>query len=264
MEVNGQESNPQSETLKQLQAMRNGETLPESEAPEAEAVPEQRALSESEIADAPASEAIVVDGQQFASEKEAYAYVQKKLADAETEKLLLQARQEGLESALQYQQAPQSVTPAVPVVVEDDSDQFYADPQGYLKRKTQDLESQIEQRITAKMQQQQQDANLWTEFFTTHPDLADSKKICELALNENIETIKVLAIKDRKRAMDYLATKTREVFQGYNERLKPRQTLTNTKAGPSVGNIGGGVTPALKNNAEEPIDFVSQMLSLRR
>lgn len=262
MEVNGQQSDPNSETLAQLQSLRSGAPNEEAETPievqsETETPVDVQASEESTTP----SEPITVDGKQFANESEAYAYVQNKLKEAETEKLLLQARQEGLESALQYQQFQgQNVTPPPTAAPEDDSDQFYADPQGYMKKK----ESEIEARVLSKFRAEQEDERLWGEFFNAHPDLADSRNICELTLNNNLETIKVLATKDRKKAMDYLATKTREVFQGYNERLKPRTQLPNTKAGPSIGNIGSGVTPTTKNTEDEPVDFISQMRSLRK
>lgn len=264
METNESQSDPNSEVLAQLQAMQNGSTPTEVVNASAADVPQSNQASvtdEVNVDGTPAAEPIVLDGQTFANEKEAYAYAQKKLAESETEKMLLQARQEGIESALHLAgQNANGVTPQVVVPPEDDTDLFYTDPKKYMEKKR----DEIIQQVRAEQQQTQQEETLWREFFNAHPDLDGFKEDCQDTLNKNIETIKVLAAKDRKRAMDYLATKTREKFEQYMERRKPRTTLSNTKAGPSAGNFSSGVTPALKKDSDEPVDFVSQMRSLSK
>lgn len=265
MDQETQQSDPNSETLAQLQAMQRGESLPQENPPEASAtdVPlETQAMDDKVTVDGtPVAETIVIDGKTFANEKEAYTYAQKKLQESETEKLLLQARQEGIESALHLaRQNAAGVTPPLTAPVEDDTDLFYTDPKKYMEKK----ESEIIARVRAEQLQTQQDEALWREFFSAHPDLDGFKEDCQTVLNQHEETIKVLAAKDRKRAMDYLATKTREKFEQYMERRKPRSVLSNTKAGPSAGNFSSGVTPALKKDSDEPVDFVSQMRSLRK
>jgi hypothetical protein len=82
-------------------------------------------------------------------------------------------------------------------------------------------------------------------------------------LQQNLEVVRTLAAKDKKKAMGYLATKTREKFQNYMERVKPRTALPKHGAGPSSGNIGGGVTPAAKKDGEEEVlDFASQLRNM--
>lgn len=261
MQLNGQQSNPDSETLQQLASLSRGEQpdlSPESETQEtyaAESQVESQGTQESQIPD----DSITIDGQVFKSAKEAYEYSQKKLQEAETERLILQARQEAYEQAIQMgqnrfqaQEAAQAVTPP-----EDDIDKFYENPQGYLKEMKQKLKAEVQ----AELSQDDLDRQAWNDFFKKHPDLDGFKQDCELVLNQNLDTIKLLAAKDRGKAMDYLATKTREKFQTYMERMKPQSVLHNTHAGPSVGgNPTPSVTPTTKN--ETTLDFVSQLRSL--
>lgn len=267
---------PNAETYQQLAAVNSGADVPESEpAPDTE-TPKQAQTEpvQENVQDAPhdeqgstetLSDPIVVDGKQFKTEREAFEYTKSKLSESETEKLITSARLEGMEAALMNQGHAQVAPPQeAQTEPEDDSDEFYSDPSGYMKKKEAQLEEKIEQRLQSKMEQKQADEKLWSEFFQAHPDLEGFRSDCEMVLNqpENLKTIQVLSSKDRKRAMDYLATKTREKFQMWAERQKPRKTLERTNSGPSEGSPGG-VTPTAQNQEEKVLDLTSQMRSMR-
>jgi riboflavin synthase alpha subunit len=81
-------------------------------------------------------------------------------------------------------------------------------------------------------------------------------------LNENLPMITTLSRRDKKKAQDYLAMKTREKFQSYIEKTKPTRVLSNTKNGPSVG--GNGVTTTVTQEKDnEALDFVTQIRNMR-
>lgn len=276
MNIEGQQSNPNASTLQELQAMKSGQPLPTGEqdslgedgaAPleaEAQHQSSDAPLEATRQNEAPPEGGVIVDGKSFSTEAEAYTYVQEKAKQLETENLLLQARQEGFEAASQGF-APQSQVPAPAVaeVPEDDSDEFYADPQGYFQKKMQSMRQQIQSELQQATAAQQAEEQLWGEFFSAHPDLEGFKADCEQMAGVHAETIKLLAAKDKKKALDFLATKTRAKFQDYMERIKPRTNLPRQQNAVSVGNAvaGPGVTPPQKEDAG--LDFVSQMRNMR-
>lgn len=268
MEIDGQPTNPDSAMYAEMEAVRNETTeLPEGHSADAEAaeqVDSVEASTEGETEDTSQVQKVIYDGQEFATEKEAYEYMQVKLAEAEREKLILEARQEGIEAALSSrgQESPQVAAPEEP---EDDSDEFYSDPTGYMKKQASKLEEQIRQKLKAENDMVEADRREWNDFFTRHPDLADFKDDCQHALSQNLDTIRLLAAKDKKKAQDFLATKAREKFQRYIEAAKPRTQLTNQRNAASSGINPGSVTPSGSSQEKsEPLDMISQMRSLRR
>lgn len=264
MEIEGQEVNPEAAMYAELNAIRNGETeLPQGHVGDEQAEPEahQQAAEQSEDTEV---QKVIYDGQEFSSEKEAYEYMQRKVDEVEREKLILEARQEGMESAL-YSRQEQTVAELAPPQEEDDSEDFYADPTGYMKKQTAKIEEQIRQRLRLENEAAEADRREWNDFFTRHPDLSDFKEDCQHALTQNLETIKILAAKDKKKAQDFLATKAREKFQRYIEAAKPRTQLANSHNAASSGVYPSGVTPAKSSQAEnESLDMISQIRNMRR
>lgn len=253
------ESDPNSQMLQEI-SQPAGEELPigDANAPE-----EVVAAPEGEPVEEVAAEgSIIIDGKTFANESEAYEHTKKLLAESDTEKLIMAAKQEAYQEAMHLnQQAQAPVIEEAPEV--DDSDEFYADPQGYFKKKSDAIEDRIRTKIQGEMAATNADVQLWQEFFAAHPDLDGFKDDCQQMLNANLDTVKLLASKDRRKAMDFLATKTREKFQTYADRMKPRKELHRTNDVPSVGtNHVASVTQQEKDGT--PLDFVSQMRNLKR
>lgn len=254
MNLNGQPTNPNSEMLEQLTNLSRGEQ-PSLEPEEIQAQSDVEAQEPIQSDDT-----ITIDGKVFSSVKEAYDYSQKKLQDSETDRLILQARQEAYEQAMSMgqtrQQAYQVSENLVPPEA-DDATKFYDDPQAYLR----DMRQKIKAEVQGELSQADLERQTWNDFFSRHPDLDGFRQDCELVLNQNLDTVKLLATKDRNKAMDYLATKTREKFQSYIERTKPRTVLPNTHSVPSVGgNHVPSVTQSKKDDST--LDFVSQLRSL--
>lgn len=275
------ETNPNAETLQQLIAHQRGENLdlPEGNQPETEqdlneVAPDQVEMAaasevESETPDQDSEsvtgEEIVIDGKTFKSEAEAYRYTQDKLRESETERMILQARQEAYEQGIAMGRTPQQAQAAAEQIEEvDDSDEFYSDPQGYLKKKTAGIREQVANEIRAEMERNNQEQALWREFFERHPDLDGYQEDVQVTLNRHQDTIRLLATKDKTAAMDRLASETRKKFQTYMERMKPRTVLPNTKqvtGGTGNGTVGS-VTP--KQKESDSLDFVSQLRSMRK
>jgi len=258
-------SDPNSETLAQLKSYKSG-TPHEPELPKgAEAAAEVDPVEDPESPPPAQSSGIVIDGQEFATEKEAYQYAQKKLSEVETEKLLMQARQEGMEAGLLGSQQAGTYAAAAPepVPVEDDMDAFYENPTEYLRKKTAAITEQVSSTIQSQIAAKALDEKLWGEFFAKNPDLDGFKEDCQHTLNAHLDTVSVLAKKDRGKAMDFLASKTREKFHNYIERQKPRKVLPNQPSIPSSGGNPGVTHHQNVSQSEDSLDFVSQLRNMR-
>lgn len=262
--MDGQEtlSVEQSETLQQLQ--QRNETLPAgNQVAEPEPVPvEPQAAAPTE----PVSEVSTdgdtfeYDGQVFATEKEAFEYMKGRVGELETERLLDEARMEGRQEALQYiPQFAGQPAPAVEAEPEVDMDKFYENPGEFLKQYGNKIYDKVKTELTQAQQAQLQQQELWNTFANKYPDLADFREDVDYVASQHSETIRALASRNQTKAMDYVATKTREKFQRYMEARKPTRTLANTKAGPSVG--GNPTVTSTTNNAssEKKVDFASQL-----
>lgn len=263
-----------SETLEQLQSHNHrtqqvGDTLPVGmqsetidETPDTQTtvVPDADTTTNESV---PEESPYEIDGQAFKTAEEAYAYSQKKLSERETELMLIQARQEAFEQGITMGRSPHQ-TAQIETSEEDDSEQFYTDPKGYLQRKEAQIEERVSTKLAAKRHAEEEDARLWSDFFNKHPDLDGFKSDCEVTLNTHLDTIKLLAVKDKTKAMDYLATKTREKFQAYMEKQRPSRALPNSKGGvtPTGQSTTTNVTPTQNNDA--PLDFITQMRSIRK
>ena len=120
----------ESETLQQL-AQATGH-LPKGEVNDDPSV-EESVEQEQETSAEPA-ETFEYDGQVFASEKDAFKYLQGRVGQLETERLLDEARLEGQREALQY--IPQVGQPTAPVPEPEEEinmDEFYENPSKFLK-----------------------------------------------------------------------------------------------------------------------------------
>lgn len=263
-------STEQSETLQQIQNMQNG--LPEGNST-VEAKPEPVPEPETHETGAAASSAdlptntegfVEVDGQQFKSDKDAFDYLKGKYSQLEQERLIDEARYEGIQTALQYQGQNPAAAPVEPKVEDDlDTDKFYEDPKGFLKEYGERIKNEVESTLTARQRAQQADAELWASFTKKYPDLADSRDIVELIANKEADMVKTLAKRSREKAMDFVALKARERFQSWVDSQKPRRELSNTRQGPSVGGNPVATTAPKESGQAKNLDFASQLRTLR-
>lgn len=251
-----QQSDPNSETLAQLDQMHAEEPAP--------AEPSEPSVDSEEPAPEGTFEA---DGQTFASESEAFKYMQDKYSQSETERLILEARQEGMQEALGNMPGnnPQPIE-ATPQEPDLDIDKFYEDPKGFLKTYGDQIRESVKSEVMSASATEREESKAWNEFFSAHPDLEGFQQDCQMMLDANLPTIQTLARKDKKKAQDYLAMKTREKFQNYIEQTKPTKTLSNHGGGPSGGGapVTHNVTQKSQEKSDEALDFASQLRSIRR
>lgn len=211
------------------------------------------------------NETFEVDGQTFANEKEAMKYLTQKYSQAEQDNLLLEARLEGMQAALQNN--PQQTPAPAQEMVDDlafDQEKYYEDPAGYIAEYTRKVSEASERKIDQRLSQREQDAQAWNTFTSKYPELAQFQGDVLEMYNKHRDTALTLAKKSPEKAMDFIAMKTKEKFQRYVDSLKPTRTLSNTHQGPSVGS-NTNVTPAQKEPSQaKKVDFTAQLRNLRR
>ena len=247
----------QSDTLQQLQQNKG--------LPTGEANPPIVVEAEPVEAAAPMDEAamVEVDGQKFVNESEAFKYLQGRYGETKTESMINEARLQGMQDAyanIPQQQTQQAVEP------EDDFDQdkYYEDPVGYTRAREAKLEAKLLARFSAQQTQSQRETQVWNKFANQYPDLADFKQDVDAIAAEHGETVRMLAKRDEKKAMDYVAMKVREKFQRYVEAMKPTKILANTKAGASLGGYQPVTSQQNQPSTDINLDFAAQLRSIRK
>lgn len=198
-----------------------------------------------------AGELIKIGDKEFKSQAEAIKYAEQ----LETEKLINESYSAGIREALRAQAQPvaQEAAPE-----ENFEEKFYADPKGTLK----EVQAKATQDAIAQIKAEQTKEKLWNQFFDENPDLAGHRFLCEITLQQNWDTLG--AITDIPKAMKILATKTRAIFQEYNERAKPRTELAKGPA--RVVSSGGGAPASVTQTKKDdpPLTLAQQMRQLRR
>jgi hypothetical protein len=193
---------------------------------------------------------IRIGDKEFKTQKEAIAYAQ----SLEEKNLHSELYNQGVRDALSAQ--GQQNAPAQAEPEDNFEERFYSDPKGTLKaveaKATQDALTIIRTEVARERQ--------WDVFLTKYPDVR--RKDAERVLNENWDTLGKMT--DVEKAMGVLANKVRSDYEEIVNLTKPRTELPN-KRGQVVSPSGGsarGVTQAKKD--DKPLDFVSQMRTLKK
>lgn len=259
----------QSDTLKQLQAMRGGEfDLPigtqQVEEPAVEPVvePVVEQVAQSEESE-PAQSVVEIDGKTFATEKDAYTYLRSTYDRVKTEQLIQEAKLEGMQSAFQY--IPQSHQPT-PVIEEPsvDIDKFYADPTGYMAERERQIEQKLLSKLSATQQAQARDEAVWNDFATKYPDLSMFKDDVTAMAMQHRDVVSALGKSSPAKAMEFVATKLREKFDSYHEARKPTRTLPNSGASASPSGNKAVTTAKKSPEVNDTLDFAAQLRSIRK
>jgi len=205
--------------------------------PDAEAAP---------VASAPVE--IRIGDQLFSSHADAMKYAETLAND----KLINESYQMGVRDSMKTQ-----AQDVAPVVEENFEEKFYSDPKGTLKS----IEDTAVQKALNTIRAEQNRENLWKLFFDENPDLSGHRSICEHVLSQNMEVLGPM--QDLDKARKILATKTRSVFQAYNEAAKPRTELQrkSSQAVSTGGSNNPGVTQIKK--VERVLTMAEQMRSLK-
>lgn len=210
--------------------------------------PEEKEV-ETKVAPEEKEEPIILNGKEFSSTKEALKYAEQ----LEQEKLIAEARNMGIQDALQYQS--QQVAAQVPAQEDNFDEKFYGNPKETLRQVKEEAKSEALSIIRAEQQRE----NLWSTFLSENPGIR--RKDAERVLNENWETIGKMT--DVPKAMKILAQKVKADYDEIEFQRKPRSELPETKRQAVSAGRGesGSVTPAKKE--ERPLTLTEQMRQLR-
>lgn len=181
--------------------------------------------------------AVEIDGHKFKSEKDALDWALKNKSQLEHERAIADAYRTGIQDAATstHQQSPQLAPKEEPEITEE---QFYQDPVGTLQKVKASATEKARRELNQELSQREVERQVWDEFSSIHPDLADFKTDVELIANsaEHLPIVQALVrTKGPKAGYDYVAQKTRAKFQAYMEATKSKTVL------PRGG--GGGATP---------------------
>jgi len=220
-----------------------------------------------EVLAAPLDESNVfeVDGQKFASEKAAFDYLKARNSELEATSMVEMARLEGMQDALRYGAQPQGGVPQQEVVnPELDAENFYANPIEYLAKERAKMKNELMSEVSASQATSQRNAQIWNDFVTRHPSLADMRDIVDLVADQNSKVVKAMAARNPEKAYDFVASKVKAKFQKYSEDMKPGRVLTENKGGVSPGSNQIVTTAGKQGNNDKAVDFISQMRNLKR
>jgi hypothetical protein len=264
---------PNNEMSKQVAAFQNGE---EYEQP-AEKLPMGEPSIEPSVETTPdegieisePAETFTVEGKTFASQEEAYRYMQARFNEKDTEVKMAQARMDAYNEALS--RVPLGNTSqTVPEAPADDfnEEEYWADPIAYQKKREALIAERIEKNFEQKLSAKEQEQAVWNEFTNIYPNFSTFREDVERIYAANRDDINLLAKKDRKDAYALIANKLHEDFERRAEAIKPRTELPNTRTingGPSSGYSNTTVTnPKKSQQNAEPMDMMTQMRTLRK
>jgi hypothetical protein len=193
---------------------------------------------------------IKIAGREFDSQDEAYQYAE----ELDRERMIAEARNEGLREAIHAVGKKDE-----PVVEENNEfDEFYTNPQGYMAKVKEQAKSEIRQELDAHSAEEA----AWREFCDINPDLADSRPEVIRIMKENWDVLGKM--RDREKAIKYLAAKTRNYFDKIVEMRMPRKELPNS--GGQVVSPSGSLTRSVtqQKKPDAPLTLAQQMKSLRK
>lgn len=259
--LEGQELNPNADTFKELQAVKDGKSAEEfehEEKPEGE-VSLENTLEPQEGEPEPKKPKYRLAGREFDTQEEAFAYAE----ELDRQSAIREAETNAYRQAIHAQQIAQNPAQSVTPEPEDDFDaKFYENPKEYLKRMAEEVRQQTREEVLRTVEDRSEEEKLWSEFFGENPDLSGFRRDCEMVLEDHKEQIAALAqTRGKKAASDYLAQKTRAKFQQWADAQKPRREIPNTTRGASQG-AAQSVTP--RQQDEKPMSFFDQMRTISK
>lgn len=199
----------------------------------------------------------------FNTQKEALAYAESRTTQLETETQIADAYRQGIRDAMSQTSAPaESVTPQAQAPDELDPEELYTNPQSYTAKLRQRIKAETLAEVEAREQNRTQSDQIWHEFTSRHPMLADFRGDVENFTAQNLTAVQaIIATKGRPAAYDYVATKIRSDFERKAAALKPKRELPNTTAGASPSSKAAGVTP--KTEPKKALSLSEQLRSIR-
>ena len=242
---------------------RGGDLEPGAEH-EMQAVPEPEAEPEAE-SEAPAAEEgkYRIGDKVFQTLEEAHAYATSQVQQANEADAYRQIVQEALIQTPQPENVTQPQEPEIAI----DEEKLWADPKAFLADFARKVSASTAQKINQSLDHQAalraQGEQIWGEFTSRHPDLADFRGEAEEFTAQNKEMLqKLTRTKGRQATYDYIAMNLKAKFARYASAVKPRRELPNGSGGPSPSQRAPSVTPP--KPAKKPLSFTEQIRSIKR
>lgn len=200
----------------------------------------------------------------FETQDEALAYAQSQVSALETEQQVADAYRQGLrEGITQVPRHSDSVTPKPPQNDGLNTEELYTNPDAFLDKFAQRIKAETRAEFDQRDFNKQQSDQIWNEFVTRHPALADFRGEVEDFVGKNTDDVRaIISTKGRPASYDWIATKLKSRFEAYAKAVKPQRELPNGTAGASPTSRASGVTP--KNPPRKPLSFAEQIRSIRK
>lgn len=200
----------------------------------------------------------------FQTQEEALRYAETQVSTLETEKLLADAYRRGVEEAASLvAPQPQDVTPEHRPLGDLNPEDIYANPAEFLSKFAEKIKSDTRAEFDRKDQIKVASDQIWSEFVTRHPMLADFRKEVEEFADQNTAEVRaIIATKGRGAGYDFVATKLKSRFEAYANAVKPKRELPNAKQATSPSSPAVDVTP--KAGGKKPLSFAEQVRMLRK
>jgi hypothetical protein len=182
----------------------------------------------------------------------------------ETEQQIADAYRQGMREALsQTPQVSGDVTPQPTPANDLNTEELYTNPQAFLDKYAHKIKSETRAELDQRDAIKQQSDQIWSEFTTRHPVLADFRDEIESFTAQNQTEVRaIIATKGRPAGYDYIATKIKSRFENYANAVKPKRELPNGGGGASPGMRAAGVTP--KMAAKKSLSFAEQIRTLKK
>lgn len=219
------------------------------------------ALEDESDAEASAGEAASkyrIGDQEFDTIEAAHAYATAQVNTSATATEAVDAYRRGMVDAHALQNPGQNVTPAKPAF---DSEKFYAKPEEFLEEFATRVRTETLQTLEQSQNQQAVAEQVWNNFSSRHPDLADFREEVDLLANAHMKELqKIVQVKGQAAGLDYLALRVKERFSKYADSMRPRRALSNGRA-PAAPAGTQNVTP--KPAAKKSLSMKEQLASIR-
>lgn len=206
-----------------------------------------------------------IGDREFATQQEALDYATSQVSALQTERQVSDAYQQGLKDALSAVPGTASgVTPAAePPRPKLDTTELFSKPEEFLEKYAQRIKSETINEVTQANSLRAQSDQIWHEFSSRHPQLADFRSEVEGFVQSNLNDVRsVIQTKGRPASYDFIATKLKSTFERYSEAMKPNRALPNNTTTASAAPKVAGVTP--KETPKKALSFSEQVNSIRK
>lgn len=142
-----------------------------------------------------------------------------------------------------------------------DEDEYFKDPQGYIKKQIGSAIKQATDQVNTQLQSERATQEAYNFIFTRHPDLANKQQVVDMVTNEYMDQITKLPSKAER--ADLIALRVRQRLQQWGMPVHTAQPLQQVPDVTTPG--GGGVTPTPQPENDGPVlSFADQLRNMQK